>query len=231
MKLSVMITALLLMLPLAQAHDDPIEQITVSGVGKVEAEPDQVVLAISVYAIQKELEAAKNEADSRYKSVLEQAKGADIDKKDIRVSRLNMYPEYEWASNERILKGQRVSRSIEITVKDLSVLPTLLQSLVESGISTVDSMTAGFQDKSLYQEKALAQAALDARAKAMFLAEQLDRQLGSAFHIVEQNAHASMYPKMEMASRSMASGGAAPPQEQLGTQTITANISVSFKLN
>ena len=231
MKRFIAVLAVILWLPPVHAHDEPVEQITVSGVGRVQAEPDQVVLSVSVYAVQKDLTTAKSEADQRYQAVLEQAKKAGVEEKDIRVSQLSMYPEYEWTSNERVLRGQRVSRSINIKVRDLTVLPALTQSLVENGISTVDRMTAGFQDESLYKEQAMAEAALDARAKAMFLSEQLDRQLGAAIKIVEQSAQTPVFPYQEMARHSMAADSAAPPKEMLGTQTISATISVSFKLN
>lgn len=216
----------------AFAHDAvTTEQVSVVGVGEVEAEPDQVTFYVSVYAIEKDLETAKRVADQRYQSVLDEIKKVGINDKKVKVVRLEMRPEYEWSANQQVYKGERVSRSITIVMTDLSKVTPLLQAMVEKGVSTVDNMVAGFQDEAAIKRDALGKATIDAKGKAAFLAKQLDRKLGVAFNIVEQGGGAQLYREYDMMStKSMAAESYAPPEEMLGTQKILATVTVAFKL-
>ena len=230
----ILLIAVALLVPItACAHELTPEQdhISVIGVGEVEQEPDQATLNISINARQPTLVAAKQEADQRYSSVLEVIKEAGIDKKQVRATRINAQPEYEWRSNKRVYKGELVFRSLRVTINDLDRVSPLMQALVENGVSTIDGLDTGFKDPKALQKKALAAAADDAKAKAKFLAERLGRNLGAAYKITEHNNNA---PQMVMQdspvmARSMAAE-AAPPPEMFGTQKVRATVNVSFNL-
>ena len=209
------------------------DQINVLGVGEIEVEPDMAVLNIGINAQEPSLLQAKNKADSKYRQVLAQLEKADIDKKYVKATRLSAQPMYEWISSKRVYKGERVSRSINVTVLDLDKLAELMQALVENGVSTIDGVSAGFKNKKSLQNKALAAAADDAKSKAKFLAERLGRNLGSAFKINEQNAQvARPYVQAFNAPRAIAQMESAlpPPDEMFGLQKISATIDVSFNL-
>jgi len=234
MKFFVAIVSMLVLQSAVIAHEQEqsyIDQVSVVGAGEIKAEPDQVTLAVSVYAIEKDLKTAKRAADERYQSVLDELREQGINDKDFKVARLDMRPEFEWTTNKRVYKGERVSRSLQIVLKDLTKVTPVLQGLVEGGVSSVDNMSAGFQDEAELKRKALANAVQDAKGKAEFLAEQLDRDLGVAFNIIEQNSAAPMFQDFPMArSSKMSSQAFSPPPEMFGTQTITANITIAFKL-
>ena len=170
-------------------------------------------------------------ADESYRSVLEVIKNAGIEDKLVKATRITAQPEYEYRSSQRVYKGERVSRSLSITINDLDKVSPLMQSLVENGVSTIDGMSSGFQDRQSLQTQALAAAADNARNKAKFLAERLGRSLGAAYLIDEHNSSAPQpyRREMAMASKSMATAEAAPP-EMFGTQKISATVKVSFHL-
>jgi len=201
------------------------------GVGEVDQEPDQATLNVSVNAKQPTLVEAKKLADQRYSKVLQVLKKAGIDDKFIKATRINAQPEYEWRNSKRIYKGERVSRSLAITINDLDKVSPLMQALVENEVSTIDGINTGFKDPKALQEKALGAAADDARNKAKFLAERLGRNLGSAYNIVEHNMNAPQMVMQEraMMSKSMAADHA-PPPEMFGTQKVRATVNVSFNL-
>ncbi|RBP53619.1 SIMPL domain-containing protein [Arenicella xantha] len=214
----------------AIGHEGPVEdQIQVLGTGEINAEPDQVVLTVSVYAVEPDQATAKRKADSAYQAVLGQIAKYGIADADVKVTRLAMNPEYEWTDNQRQHRGERVSRTLAITVNDVSVLSDLLQALVEQGVSEVNSMQAGFQDSAAIKQRALALAVNDAKQKASFLAKQLDRSRGAALQIIEQNSDVPMFRGPEMAM-SRSRDADAPPPEMLGTQAIRATIQITFRL-
>lgn len=232
MHIAIVTSFLLLALPI-HAHELQVtqDQINVVGVGEIDGEPDQVVLNISINAQESSLVEAKNIADQRYTSVLEKIKAAGVEDKNIKATRINAQPQYEWSNSKRIYKGERVSRSLQVTINDLDSVSELMQSIVESGVSTIDSMTAGFQNPEALEQEALGLAADDAKSKAEFLAKRLGRKLGQATIISEQSFSTPiLQPSVQMMRGSAAFEADQVPQEMLGTQTITATINVSFTL-
>ncbi|GHA18518.1 hypothetical protein GCM10008090_30140 [Arenicella chitinivorans] len=209
-----------------QVADD---QIRVSGVGEVDAEPDQVTLTVSAYAQEADKATAKQKADAAYEQILDLVKAYGVDDKDVKVQQLSMQPQYEWSDNRRVYRGERVSRMISVVVRDLENLTPLLEGLAQQGVSEVNSMQPGFQDSSALQREALAQAVADAQGKAEFLAKLVKRSVGAVISITEKSSHNPVFARQEMAmAKSMVMD--APP-EMLGTQTIRANVEIVFRLN
>lgn len=222
----------------ACAHDqseqrEQTHRVTVVGFGEIEAEPDQATLRISIMAIAKNLTLAKQDADRRYQRVLDVLKRAEIVDKDIKVARISMQPKYEWSSSKQVYKGEQVSRSLSIAINDLDKVSSVMQSLVENDVSSVDGLSTGFQNRGAFLKQALGAATADAKAKAEFLAERLDRNLGQAIDIVEQNNGGPMqqYQDVRMSKSASMVESYQPPQEMFGTQTISATVTVSFKLD
>ena len=216
----------------ACAHEiDPQDNVSVVGVGEVEAEPDQAILMINVKALAPDLATAKKQADDKYIKVLSVIKSAGLKDRQIKATRINAQPQYEWRTNKRQYTGELVSRSLSLTVNDLDIIPELMQSLVENDVSSIDGMQTGFKDRKKLEMKALELASKDAKDKAKFLAEQLNRNLGSAYLISENNNSAPVLYQhsSRMASSAMTDESAAPP-EMVGTQKIRASINVKFNL-
>jgi len=234
MKQLLIIFAASLLSVAACAHEETPQQdhISVMGVGEVQQEPDQAILSVGINAKRPSLAEAKKVADDHYRQVLEVIEKSGIDKKFVRSTQINAQPEYEWITSGRVYKGERVSRSLSITINQLDKVSRLLQDLVEADVSTIDGMTTGFQDPKAVQEKALAAAAADAQSKAKFLAERLDRQLGDAYQILERNTNAAQMsrPEAAMMNRASLASGSAPPPEMFGTQKMRATVNVSFNL-
>ena len=216
----------------AQMTDTQVnDTITVTGYGEVSAEPDEVTVSVSVSATDRDVNTAKAEADRRYKSVLNAAKSQGVSEKDIKLSRLNLSPEYQWSNNSQKLIGTRVSRTLSIKVRDISSVAPLLQDLVEGGVSTIDHIQTGFSNQRELERKALRAAIEDAKDKAEFLALQFGKELGSA-HTINENQISRPSPRPYQEGFARAKSMAADlPQEQFGTEKINARIHVVFHAN
>lgn len=219
-----------------QAHDQfqgQVDGVSVNGNGEIQAEPDQATLNISVAALEANLPKAKQVADERYKSVLSVIKAAGISDKQVKIVNLSMQPQYDWQTGEQRYTGDRVTRNLSVTVNDLEKIAGLMQALVENKVSTIDSVITGFQDRRELVKQALGLAIEDAKSKAEFLADQLDRDLGEAIQVSEHNnAPISRPQQFEMRSKGMrAEAMVAPPSEMFGTKKIEASVSIRFKLD
>ncbi|MFT5573943.1 MAG: hypothetical protein ACI9FR_002879 [Cryomorphaceae bacterium] len=215
-----------------ERHSDR-DQVSVTGVGEIKAEPDQATLRLSIKALGKDLASAKRDADARYQSVLDVIKQAGIADAQVKVVHLSMQPRYEWSSNKQQYKGEEVSRSLSVIINDLQKVSPLMQAMVENGLSTMDGLSTGFQNRSALLQQALGAATEDAKDKAAFLAQQFDRNLGQAILISEHNSGGPIQQQqdMHMSKQSGISEAYAAPQEMFGTQTISATVNASFKLN
>jgi uncharacterized protein YggE len=217
------------------AHDNqyPQNTIIVSGNGVVEAEPDVAILDLSIYSQRQELAQAKREADDKYRKTLAVLERANIAKQLIKATRINASPQYEWRNSQRIFKGYRVSRSLNVRIENIEKLSNIMQNLVENGVSSIDGVSTDFSNRPELVKQAIGMAADDAKDKAAFLARQLGRELGNA-SFISQTDHQAIQPRRQAYSMEAASSkvmsSAPPPQEQLGTEKITSRLTVHFDL-
>ncbi len=205
------------------------DTISVAGFGEVSAEPDQAVIAVTVSAINADVNRAKKSADEKYKSVLDATKSQGILKTDIKLSGLKVQPEYQWRDNQQVLIGTRVNRSLSITINDIDKVAPLLQKLVEGNVSTIERVQTGFQNRAVLERKALTAAITDAKDKAQFLATQFDKTLGSAYTISEHSQSQPIVRSFnEGMVRAKSLSASSVPEEHFGTQKVRANVNVVF---
>lgn len=218
------------------AHDaDRVAQdsVTVTGEGFIDAEPDMLDLRVDLFAVKPTLKEAKAEVDQYYRDALKTIKQYNIADVDVKLTRIHSNAEYDWGKQQRKFKGYRVSRNLQISVRDLSIYPELLQSLVNAGISNINNATPRFSDNTAIKEQALAAAVESAKRKAWSLAKRFDRALGKVAFISEGNVSSSIPQPMIARSRGMSMQSEAVqsvPPAMLGTQRINASITVVYRL-
>lgn len=213
-----------------RAHEDAVmaqDSITVIGEGFVDAEPDMLDLRVELFSVKTTLKDAKLAVDQQYRDALKAIKQHKIADVDIKLTRINSQAEYEWDKQKQTFKGYRVSRNVQIAVRNVSVYPELLQSLVDSNISNINGVTPRFSDDTSIKEQALTVAVASAKRKAASLAKQFDRSLGKITYISEGRVDTPTFQPMLVQSRSMKMQ--APPA-MLGTQRVSASVTVIYRL-
>lgn len=211
------------------------DSLTVSATGHVEAEPDIVDLQFELFAIAPTLKQAKQQVDETYQNTLVAIKRFNIADQDIQLTQINSRAEYDWQKQQRVFKGQRVSRNLRVTTRQLALYPEVLEALVKVGISEVNNINTRFSNRSQLEQAALANAVQQAKEKATFLAAQFDRRLGKVEHIAEGSApvfrnHSLTQRGREGVVFAQADAGASLPEAMFGTQKITATVSVIYRL-
>lgn len=203
--------------------------VTVTGEGYIDVEPDIVDLSFSLTAMKPSLKEAKQVVDGHYNQALAVLKRYKIDRKDITLTMLNSRPEHEWVDRQKIFKGHRVSRSLNVTVRKLSIYPDLLQALVEADISELNQVKPYLADESNMKRKAMQKAVSVAKEKAKFLAIEFNRQLGKVIQINEGVVAMPSPVLYRQKGLAEASQAAAPPA-MFGSQRVSANITAVFSL-
>ena len=204
---------------LAGAQDAPDgETITVTGIGSVEAVPNEAQMSFGVEtraATAKAAVAANADVMRRIINALRQARG-----REIATEWVNVYP----VTNDMgAVDGYSASNSVSATA-DVDEAPALIDAAAEAGANQISGPGLSSSNAEALYRQALGKAVAEARARAEVLAKAAGRSLGE-IKTISESAGATPYPYAERAALDAASTPIVP-----GEQETTASISVTFAL-
>ena len=223
-KIAFVLCALLPMFAAAATLPDA-PHVVVSATGEVDALPDIARLQLQISETRDTAVEAKKLVDERTARVLTAVGEQGIPDTDIRASQIRIYPDYEWEDGKRLLRGQRVERSIDLTLNDLSRYGAVLDGLVQAGITELGNVSFDLSNRDALMAQAVQAAMADANAKAATLAAGFGRRVAGVYHIDEGTDGPIRQERMVMMDAKM---GAAPML--LGKETVSANLNVVFLL-
>ncbi len=200
--------------------------VVVAARGEVEAMPDIARLQLQISETSDSAVKAKSAVDQRSAQVLNAVAEQGVPESDIRASQIRVYPDYDWQDGKRVLRGQRVERSVDITLTDLSRYGALLDALVNAGISELGNVSFDLSRREALQAEAVQAAIADANAKAEVLAAGFGRKLAGVYHIDEGASAPVVYERAMMMDAKV---GAQAPM-LVGTETVSASLTVVFLL-
>jgi uncharacterized protein YggE len=208
--------------------------VSVSGEGKVAAEPDQATVQFSVVTRHEDPEAARAANAEASALALRQIRDAGVDEEDIEMQHLSLNPAREWDPEKRkhIDVGFEVNRSVSVEVDDLSLVPTLVARIVQSGANRIGGVQYGLSNDGEIRSEALSRAVANARAKARVMVAELGESLGRVISIHEQSVQVPM-PVMRSLAMSPSAEKAADPNPEAyapGSIEVTAQVSATFAI-
>ncbi|HSI98741.1 MAG TPA: SIMPL domain-containing protein [Gaiellaceae bacterium] len=205
---------------LAGAQDAPAadpDTVTVTGVGLVEATPNEAQMSFGVETRAQTARAAVSanaDAARRVINALRQA-GA----RELKTQYVSVYPV---TGENGQLQGYSATNSVS-AVSDVDAAPALIDAAVEAGANQFSGPAMSSSNAEQLYRLALAKAVDGARARAEVLAKAAGRSLGEITTLVEGSGGAVL-PFAERAA-----GDASVPIVP-GTQDTTATVSVTFTL-
>lgn len=230
MKKTVLVLVLLFSISAISQESKPVPQINVNGEGRIKTVPDQVLLLATVENKGTNAKEVKKINDEQIEAVVKLIKGMNIPQSDYRTKRVSLSPVYD---HEKKKTTYNATQTIEIILKDLTKYDLLMEELVNKGINRIDNVI--FQTSKLVQLQAEARklAMKDAKTKAEDYVSVLGQKIGTAL-LISDNTQ-TYYPQPVYMMKSMRAEAAdnAGARETLasGEIEITANVSVSFKLD
>lgn len=175
--------------PVTQAADHTHDRrsVSVSGRGEVAVTPDRARISMQVTTTKADVRVAQTEVSRVVRDYLAQLKGLGIAEADIGTAGLTIQPEYDYGAKGRKFLGYKVTRGVEIVVRDLDRIGDVLLKATAAGINDVSDPQLESSKAEALGREALAKAADDARAKAKVLADALGAKLGP-IHTLNANA-------------------------------------------
>jgi uncharacterized protein len=207
--------------------------IVVSGHGEVQAEPDRAFVMLGAEARRPKMEEARAEVTRTVDALLKLTREMNIDPKLVRTTRVNVQPEYNWEQNarERRLIGYYVSRQVEIELRDLERLGSLVERALNLGVNQIGEPRLDSSKRRDLERAALAEAVTDARLNAETIAKAAGIRLGPPRTISASSGFAP--PPVPMRARNMAMEAQAADASQTyqaGQMTFNGNVQVEYDL-
>jgi uncharacterized protein len=199
------------------------------GEGSVDVAPDAATVTVGVTATKPSLPAARDEAARQAETMIASVKEAGIPARDIQTShyRIRVLRDTDPNGNPTIVRGYEVSTAIDVTVRDLELLPAVLDAATAAGANQVSGPHFFVQHPEEAEDEARRLAMASARHRAETLAAAEGATLGRVRSIVDAAAQRGPVPIYRQAA--MADSERATPIER-GMEQITAAVEVVWEL-
>ncbi|BBQ82299.1 oxidative stress defense protein [Klebsiella sp. WP7-S18-CRE-02] len=203
--------------------------IVTSGTASVAAVPDIATLAIEVNIAAKDAASAKKQADQRVAQYLSFLEQNGVAKNDISSANLRTQPDYDYQNGKSVLKGYRAVRTVEVTLRQLDKLNSLLDGALKAGLNEIRSVSLGVAKPDAYKDKARKAAIDDAIHQAQSLAAGFHSKLGPVYSV---RYHVSNYQPSPMVRMMKADAAPVSAQETYEQTTIQFDdqVDVVFQL-
>jgi len=204
--------------------------ITVSASGKVTAVPDMATITFSITTEGKDVKTAQDKNSQDANKVVEKLNELGVDKKSIKTSNYNIYPQYDYDAQV----GNRISGytvDTTLTVSDIKIedAGNVISQCVDAGINSMNNISyfcSGYDDA--YNE-ALKEAVANADVKAQALAEASGKKIVEIKNISEGYQNTSLqYRSGSVMKNSLEAASDAVIMP--GESDIEANVTVTYSI-
>lgn len=201
------------------ASEETRNGITVTGVGQVDAVPDQAQLSVGVTTKGSSAREAMTANAAQMERVIDALKGAGVAARDIRTQDVSVGQGYD----EKGADGYSASNTVTVTVRRVDRVGAVLEAASRAGANQVYGPSMTRENSKTLEHRALELAVKNARERAETLAKAADVSLGSVTAITESPAQDGViYAERAALAKDT-------PIEK-GTQEISASVTVTFAI-
>jgi len=205
--------------------------VTVSGLGTILRDPDQATLSLSIVTNSNVAASATSANNGLYNALVARMHGSGITAAAIKTTSydLNFVPKPPPGNNyEPPQTGFIVTRSLSITIDNLSNVGGIIDAAVAAGVTQVSGVNFGLRDERGAHAAALAAAVEDAAAQAAAIAQAAHMRLGTIRNITTlQNAQVFAPQVVRLAVRPPAP---VPTEIAPSSIEIQATVTVTYAL-
>jgi len=214
--------------PLGAGEAEERNAISVTGEGRIYAEPDmaQIVIGVESRAPTAKEAARRNSEDMN--EVMAALEEMGIAKEDVQTVDYSIRAEMYYPEDEppRVV-AYVVNNAVQVKMRDLDRVGDFLDEATQAGANNIYGITFTIEDPRPFQEQARELAVADARSKAEQLAETADVGLGDLLSVSEYIIGGPVY--VERAALAEGIGGGGPPISP-GQLEIVVQVGMSYEI-
>lgn len=213
--------------------------VSVAGNGQVNAQPDVAVIVVGVQTEAAEASAALSQNSEQLQAVIDAVAASGVLTDDIQTQVVQLQPSLPVPSPDpnqpAPVAGQTAvtptgyiaTNLVEIRVRDITSLGTLLDTAIAAGGNRIESIRFEVSDVNTALEQAREAAWNDARAKAEQLAQLAGATLGEVLLINDYSA--TPFPSAQAGAVALDSRAAVPIAP--GNQLIAVSLQITWRLS
>jgi uncharacterized protein YggE len=228
---AVMIFALLVGACAPVASQDA-RTLSVSGNGQAFLAPDIAYIYVGVHTEQPTAAEAVAENNSQTQALISAIQDFGIDPKDIRTSNFSIWPMDRFDPATGAPTGEKTyaaDNTVYVTVRDLETLGDLLDTAVQAGANTVNSVQFDVENKDEALKEARVDAMNNAKTQAQELAEAAGLSLGEVQSISFVDNQFPIFDGKGGGGGFAAEAAAVPIQPGQLSFTVTVNVTYALK--
>lgn len=141
-------------------------ELKTNGTATIKVEPTIAIVNLGVVTEDMNLEKAQRENAVKATAIINELLKFNISKEDISTFTYNIEPQYNYIEGKQVFRGYRVTNILSVIIKDLSKVGQIIDAAVSKGANRVDNIKFTVENSSLYYNKALSLAIINAVTKA-----------------------------------------------------------------
>jgi len=214
--------------------------LSVSGTGAAKANPDRVLVSLSVTQESKTAQQATENAASVFNKLVQAMTAEGIVRSDIQTNSINLSPVYFYPKDQPpLITSYRLYHSITVTVKsqDTTQLGSragrIIDAAISSGVTSINGITFTVGDETIkiLRTQALRSAIDDAKDKATTMGGALGVKI-LGVSSVSENVYVPTPSPVFRGVREIAAAQVAPPTEIVpGQFQVSVNVYVSYGIS
>ncbi len=199
--------------------------IRVTGTGEVIVVPDMARVSLEARREGTDAAALKSELDDVAARVLELTDALEVARRDVTAAAVNIYPRYQIRDDQQVPAGIIASRTIEVTVRDLTRIGELINGALERGVNGIGGVQLDASNRIELERKALDLAIDDAIREARQMAERFQVGLGTLIS-ASSSPHQAQPLMMDALSMRVAAKESFAP----GEMSIRRDVQATFAI-
>jgi len=225
-------------------NKNDVATITVSGKGEVKATPDVSKFSVTIEETAKDQSAALTANSEKVNTLITALRTIGIAEKDIKTEYTSVNPKYEYPSAKMemmiypptpanpVVTGYTSSHTLSVKVRNLDNVSAVQKAFTDAKVQNVSGPDLSVDDIDALKLDAREKAIEDAKKQAKILSKQLHVRLVTIISFNENGDGAYPVYMSARADNAMMAGKAAIPEATVaaGEQTITSNVSITYKI-
>ncbi len=231
-KLIALIIALVMVLSTAAALAET--KIAVNGTGEVRVSADTAIISLGVNARDKDVLKAQQKVNETIAAIRKALIEQDVKEENINTDFINIYPIYDYSSDQEQLAAYNASSTLAIKVTDMESVGALIDVCFAAGANTLNGISFSASDTEEAKTEAMKKAVADAKKKAEILAGAFGMKITGIEIITEggvysyQNNVGNVYAKGvdDIVEEAEADAGTVVQSAKL---IVSASVSITFE--
>ncbi len=205
---------------------DRLTRVLVTGDSTVKAQPDTVILSISVVTQRKNALDAQQENANKSDAVMRALKLAAGAGAEVKTSGYSLEPQRVYKENQPpTITGYEARNSVMVTLGDLTKVGAVIDAASQAGANNVDGISFTLRKDRPAKDQALTEATREAISKAQVIAQALGGRVARIIEVQEADARVRpLIDAVQVSSGVLRNRAAAPTPIEVGSLDITSQV-------